>query len=403
MLHRRGRAFIAAVAVVAVAAIAVLLWPGAVLPLESDLTVMHPRPNAPLAAQDRIADRFGISPDTMVVHLSAATEPDLIRLAHEVDAKLRSPATESAGIRGTFGVATLLPDPALADARCAATGPAYAERVIADFRAAVADSAFDLAAFKPYEGFLQTLLTAREPPTLATLRAYPSLASMVLPREDFETSPLTRERREAITVVFLRDPAARRESRDAAVAAVRDALKDVAGATLTGMSVLNHDVERTVRRDLPRLLAVSIAAVAVYLVVHFRSLRDALLAVLPALVGLLCLLAFMRLSGQRLNMINLIAFPLLVGIDVDYGVFVVSAARRARIDRTSMAQTLAPAVGAVLLCAATTFLGFGSLAYTSVPAARSLGVAVAVGVVACLAATIFLVTPLLLLRGGERT
>jgi predicted RND superfamily exporter protein len=211
---------------------------------------------------------------------------------------------------------------------------------------------------------------------------------------------------EAITLVFLRDPIERRETRDAAVAAVREALRDVPGATLTGLSVLNHDTEATVRRDLPRLVAVSVALVVVYLLLHFRNAVDGLLSVLPALFGLACLLAFMRLSGQRLNMINLIAFPLLIGIDVDYGVFVVAAARRRELRGLTVAQAvarLAPPMGAVIMCAATTFIGFGSLAFTAVPAARSLGIAVAVGVASCLAATIFLVVPALLLmsRGRE--
>jgi len=99
-------------------------------------------------------------------------------------------------------------------------------------------------------------------------------------------------------------------------------------------------------------------------------------------------------------MINLVAFPLLIGIDVDYGVFVVAAARRRELrglPTNEVIARLTPPVSAVIMCAATTILGFGSLAFTSVPAARSLGVAVAVGVVSCLAATLFLVVPILFL------
>jgi predicted RND superfamily exporter protein len=97
-------------------------------------------------------------------------------------------------------------------------------------------------------------------------------------------------------------------------------------------------------------------------------------------------------------MINLVAFPLLIGIDVDYGIFVVSAARRGALRGLSddqIAEKLAPASSAVILCAATTFIGFGTLIFTSIPAVRSLGAAVAVGVVTCAAATFLLVAPTL--------
>jgi len=178
-------------------------------------------------------------------------------------------------------------------------------------------------------------------------------------------------------------------------------VRDVNGATLTGMSVLNHDTEFAVRRDLPRLVLFAMVVVALYLAVHFRDLTDCLLAVLPALFGLTCLLAFMRLSGQKLNMVNLVAFPLLIGIDVDYGIFIISAARRRdirQLNRDAIAQRLLPAVAAVTLCAATTLLGFGSLAFTSVPAVRSLGVAVGAGIVSCVIGGFFLVVPLLFIR-----
>jgi len=139
--------------------------------------------------------------------------------------------------------------------------------------------------------------------------------------------------------------------------------------------------------------------VAVYLALHFRSLPDALLAMLPTLFGLVLLFSAMRIAGQKLNMINLVAIPLLIGIDVDYGVFLVSLARVKNARQSTRAQLidrLAPVCHAVVMCALATMIGFGSLAWTSVPAVRSLGFAVAVGIAACLFSVLFLVTPIFL-------
>jgi predicted RND superfamily exporter protein len=105
-------------------------------------------------------------------------------------------------------------------------------------------------------------------------------------------------------------------------------------------------------------------------------------------------------------MANLVAFPLLIGIDVDYGIFLVSAARWREVKtmpREHLVRQLAPAASAVLLCAAATTIGFGSLAFTSIPAVRSLGIAVAVGVMTCLAATVFIVLPILFLARRRET
>jgi predicted RND superfamily exporter protein len=375
------------------AAVIGLLLPGTILPLESDLSVMHPHPNPPLAAQDEIADRFSTSPGTLVIHLHANNTDELLRLAHQVESRLRAPAVRQAGIAGTFGLASLLPDPTVAPSRVHAAGPAMADRVIADFHATIADSMFEPAAYEPYTQFLRTLLTAKDAPTIADLLRYPSLAETILPAG---TSTPT----EAITLVFVRGQSESREARDAVVNSVRAALADAPGATLTGLGVLNHDIELSVRRDLPRLVFAAVAAATLYLALHFRNLADCILSMLPTIFGLACLLAFMRLTGQRLNMANLVAFPLLIGIDVDYGIFLVSAARWRELKTLShdeLLDRLTPAASAVVLCAAATATGFGSLAFTSIPAVQSLGIAVTVGVIACLAATLLLVVPILFL------
>jgi len=393
-IARRRTVFIGICVAIAAIAIGILCLPGPILPLESDLSVMHPRPNAPLDAQEKIAARMGVSPGSMVLHLQAENSQKLVELAHEVELRLSREQVRHAGVTGTFGVATLLPDLANADARIAATGPAFADRVVTDFRSALADSVFDPAAYRDYENFLHQLLTATKPPTIDDLLRYPRLGELILP------TSATRDHQpptEAITLLFLNNTAERRDQRDAIIDAVRSAVADLPGVSLSGISVLNHDTELLVRRELPRLVWIALAIVTAYLILHFRDLADSTLAILPTLFSFACLLAFMRISGQKLNMINLIAFPLLIGIDVDYGIFLVSAARRREIrslSREELATRIAPAAAAVLLCAAATFLGFGSLAFTSVPAAQSLGFAVAVGVASCAASALLLVVPL---------
>jgi predicted RND superfamily exporter protein len=391
--HRKGSIGLC-VAVLA-AAVLVLARPGDVFPLESDLTVMHPSPNPALDAQSHVAERMGSAADSLLVHLRADRPEHLVTLAHAAADRLSSPAARDAGVTGTYGLSTLLPDPAVAPRRLAATGPAVADRVVADFRAAVADSIFAPDAFDPYAGFLRHLLTRPAPPTLSDLLDYRPLAQTILPASAVETHSLPTE---AITLVFVKDPLSTRTDRQRVITALRTALADLPGATVTGMSVVASDTEAAVRRDLPRFLWIAVAAVAAYLLAHFRAVAPAILAVVPTLFSLTCQLAVMRLTGQHLNMVNLVSVPILIGIDVDYGIFLVSLARQRRAAGESLPHLIArvaPSCHAIILCAATTVLGFGSLAFTSVPAIRSLGLAVGVGVSACLAGTFLLLLPIL--------
>ena len=405
--HRANRALLAS-ACLLLAALGVVASAGAnVVPLESDLTVMHPRPNPALDAQVEIGRRFGASPESMIVYLRADSPEQLLTLAHRVQKRLGSGEARRGGIAGNVGLATLLPDPSIVPGRLATLAPGEADRVVADFRAAVADSPFDAAAYEPYAGFLRELLSRRTAPGVAELSSYPQLARMFLPARPTDGQGAAVH--ETIVLVSLAGDGSDRRARDAAVAAARSALSGLPGVTVTGMSVLSHDTELLVRRELPRLFALAVALVVGYLGFHFRSVPDVLLSVLPTAFSFACLLAFMRLTGQKLNMMNLVALPLLIGINVDYGIFLVSLARSAHAGgggleavREAIVSELGTGCYAIVMCAATTVLGFGSLVTTSVPAVRSLGLVVGVGVLGCLYATLFVLTPLLLRRAGGR-
>jgi predicted RND superfamily exporter protein len=395
-LGKWRRSFIAIAAILFACSLAILLRGGDLLPLESDLTVMHPRPNAAIEAQNHVSERFGVSPGQLAVYLHIRDDQppeQLVSLAYQVNERLTDAACASAGVSGTYGLAALLPDPRRVESRRAAFTAADADRIVSDFRAALAENDFATEPFDDYAKFLHLLLTQRAAPGIEQLIGYRTLAETVLPASALGGAPP----REAISFVFVSRSLDIRENRAAAVTAVRDALRGLDGATVTGLGVVGHDAEQTVRHELPRLILAAVLILAVYHTIHFRNLPDAALSLVPMLFGIVTLAAVMRISGQHLNMVNLVAVPLLIGIDVDYGIFLVNLAR-VRVVRiqtpAELSRYIEPATHAVILCATATFLGFGSLIWTSVPAERSLGIATGIGIITCLIAVLFLLVPI---------
>jgi predicted RND superfamily exporter protein len=385
-------------AVVLVAALVVIVvTPGRLLQLTTDLRAMHPQPNPPLAAAADIAARMGADPGSMSVYLHAKTPDELVRLAYAVDRRLATPAVRRAGVAGTIGLSSLLPDPAVVAARRLALSTAAADATVADFRAAVAETSFDPAAFANYERFLQRMLLGPPAPTVNDLSAYPRLAESTLSRDELAGRWRTGDC-EAVTLLLVDRPLALRADREAAVSTVRVALADVPGATLTGLGVAGLAAEATVTRDLPKLLLAAVAMNGLYLLAHFRSYRSAAWALLPAAVSLAVTAAVARAAHLELNLINLVAVPLLIGIDVDYGIYLVSLARG-----KGAARRVGLSGHSVAVSAASNVLGFASLVTTSVPAVRSLGWVVAVGVAACLAATLLWLAPALIRPQQETT
>jgi len=110
----------------------------------------------------------------------------------------------------------------------------------------------------------------------------------------------------------------------------------------------------------------------------------------PSLVVLL-LLAILGATGSPIDVVNLIAFPLTIGLGVDNAVYLAERCRELRSLREGVASTGRP----LTITAATTAVGFGVLALSRYPALAGLGGLAATGIVLCLAATLLLLPVLL--------
>jgi predicted exporter len=128
-------------------------------------------------------------------------------------------------------------------------------------------------------------------------------------------------------------------------------------------------LQQSLEGDFWRFLLVSLGAVVLILAVLLRRLSLTILTLLPTITGLEVMLAAMVLLGLRVNMFNVAALVLVVGLSIDFGVFAVYRSRE-----HSRAQDLAVATSAL-----TTISGFGALSLAHHPAMFSLGITVILG------------------------
>ncbi len=369
----------------AVAAGGFVLVRGGALSLEYDLFALHPAPNPPLEAQREIQERMGLAGGTMFVLIEADAAEPLVAKAHEVARRLRSDAARAGGVVGSFGLDTLLPDPSNPPPQI------DAEATVARLDAALADAGFRPEAFSEYATFLRLLASERRLPSVGDLLKYRDIASLVLPRAALDDQTARR----SVSVIHFETELLDRDSREAALAGVRQSLAGMEGVVATGAPALGSDIEAAVLRDLPREFGLAIGLIGLTLALYFRSIGQALLALSPTLVSGVLLLLAMELFGLRLNLINGVMVPLLLGINVDYGIFAVVAAR-AGGQASDAHERLRAACGALVTCALTTSVGCGTLALTSVPAVQSLGILIVVGVLGCMVGTLGVTLPALL-------
>jgi predicted exporter len=116
------------------------------------------------------------------------------------------------------------------------------------------------------------------------------------------------------------------------------------------------------------LLVAGYALVFTALWVRFRG--RAWRALAPTVVGSLLAMASVGLLGEKLELFHVLSLWLLLGMGVDYGIFLLE-----HPSRQAGEAWLAVGLGAV-----STLLSFGLLALSSTPAIHAFGLAMAVGI-----------------------
>ena len=129
-----------------------------------------------------------------------------------------------------------------------------------------------------------------------------------------------------------------------------------------------------------------------------RLLLHLLVHTLSLLFGLTACVALLKLTGTRINMLNALAFPLILGVGVDYGMHVMLA----MLEGENVTEGLTTVVKPLVISGLTTIAGFGALMFAQNPALKGLGTVCALGVTCCLLSSLLFGVPMLalLLRRG---
>ncbi len=360
--------------------------------IDPDLANLHPQPNPPLDAQNEISDRMSMDGSAFMVHVQAGNDTELLQKCANIQSVLQQSETRAAGLKAVIGASMLLPDPKIATIRAKTFSDENVKMILSNFDQSLAASDFSPDRYQKYRELLAQLLQPKHIPDLSDLRQYPELADTILPRDA--------GRHEAITYLVMDRQLKSRQEIASVMATIQSHLAPVSGSILTGLTVINQQILTTVQRDLPRVALLAGSCVFLYLLIHYRSFLLAFLAMVPTIVSLIGLLAAMRVTGITLNVVNLVMVPLLLGINIDFGIFAADTLRKP--EEENLEDQYRSSLRAMLTCATTAVIGFGSLVITSIPAVRSLGWLVNIGVIGCCLGASFLLWPIVIMIARRR-
>ena len=143
-------------------------------------------------------------------------------------------------------------------------------------------------------------------------------------------------------------------------------------------SIIAAEMLELMRKESPWMVGATFLMVFILMLVSFRSLRWAIIAMLPLVVGLLWLFGIMMLTGMMFNFYNLVVLPAILGIGEDNGVHL--AHRYREEGKNSMRDVLKSTGQHVTIGSLTTMLGFSGLLFTNHPGLQSLGEMAVIGI-----------------------
>jgi hypothetical protein len=193
--------------------------------------------------------------------------------------------------------------------------------------------------------------------------------------------------------VYPRDDVWQRDKQEKFVTELREVDPNV-----TGTPVQLYEYETLLKDSYIQAAWYSLAAIALMVFFHFRSLGAVILSLLPVGIGTLWLAGLMGWFGIPINLANIMTLPLVIGIGVTNGVHILN---RFAEERTP--GILARSTGkAVLVSGLTAIAGFGSLILAKHRGIYSLGCVMAIGIATCMIAGLTFLPALLNLLGRWR-
>ncbi|NYT06338.1 MAG: RND family transporter [Methanomicrobiales archaeon] len=164
--------------------------------------------------------------------------------------------------------------------------------------------------------------------------------------------------------------------------------------TLSGSPAFRMEMQEEMGTSMGMLIMAAMLLMVVAVMLLFSHVRYRLLPVAVVAVGLILTFGFMGIFGIPISMTVIGAFPVLIGIGIDYAIQFHS-----RLDETIQHAGLAEAVTAtvaqagpsVLIAMGATSMGFIAMLFAPVPMVADFGITCTIGVVCCYIAALVIV------------
>ncbi|MBW8876337.1 MAG: MMPL family transporter [Acidobacteria bacterium] len=337
---------------------------------DESMKTMRPQGNEGLDVTAEVGRTFGSGFDSMTLLLSGSSPGEVLTLAGKAAAGAQK-LVDQGVLYGYTGVTSLIPPPAqqtevLQWLETERHGALDLVRIRATFADAAGRQGMRMEPFEPGLALLARAVNLSGPIGVADFRQQKQ-TQLLLDRFLKQTDHGWRG-------AVLLYPPSNKWRREAPPEALALGASLGPHAILTGTNVVNQTVRREVLRDAWIAGILGYLVVAVILWLNFRTLRHTVMALAPLTLGILWMVGSMSALGIQMNFINIFVTTMIIGIGVDYGIYVLHRYLEVRdLPDEEFERGILETCKAVLAAATCTIVGFGSITFSHYPGLISTG------------------------------
>jgi len=166
----------------------------------------------------------------------------------------------------------------------------------------------------------------------------------------------------------------------------------------TGTPILNYYATELLRVSYLKAAAWAFLTIVILIMLHFQSFKYLLLTLLPLVLAVLWRTGAMVWFGIEFNPANIVTLPLIIGIDVAFGVYIID-----RYREDGRLSIFAGSTGkAIIMSSLTSLFGFSSLLISQFRGMWDIGQLMSLGIAIGLVTAIFILPQVLaLLKPGK--
>ena len=346
--------------------------------------------NPAVAAQNRLSARFSIegSPN---VFLIAGGQEEVLRRAEELTAGLEA-YRQRGVLKSIFSPTALLPSERTQRERASSLAGVNLAASAQALEAALRENGFRSLPFQPFIDQLRKLGQGSTPITVEK-------AAQFLPPGLLDNSIRKKGDGNYVAAIafYATDPDAIDVVQDSVIESWR---KEYGPFVEFSFDKMNRDMQRQVLHDSRRALVWTAAGILLIVYLCFRSIRVALIVLIPIVFGIVVTFGLLLVVRHRFSFMSITAIPLIIGIGIDNGIHLV---RRYLEKEGNEILVIAKASGAALIQSnLTTIIGFGALMASSFAPLAEMGLVTSLGVALALVGGLLLIPAIMFLEEQRR-